>query len=202
MIGEVFRDIEQTLARCDGWCEVEKAHALAAMVFALRPKLVVEIGVFGSRSLQAFAIPMKFLNHGCAIGIDSWSREAAIAGMTDEKNLEYWGNLDYERIYQRCLTNISLSDLGPYAKIIRAKSDDVDPAQFPSDITHIDGSHEDTAYRDVVRYAPHVRIGGMIVADDVGWVSGAPQRGVEWMLSSGFIQLYPLGTGAVFQRIK
>lgn len=202
MIGEVFRDIDEALARSDGWCEPEKAYALAAMVFALRPALAVEVGVYGGRSLQAIAIPMKFLNHGCIIGIDPWDREASLEGMTDEQNLKFWGDLDHERIFQRCLNNISLSDLGPYAKIIRQKSDAVDPSQWVLDLFHCDGSHEETAYRDITRYCPHVRIGGLAILDDIQWISGAPKRGVEWMLAHGFIQLYPLGTGAVFQRVR
>lgn len=181
---------------------MDKASALVAIVCALRPDIVIEIGVYGGRSLQAFAIPMKLLNCGVTIGIDPWSKEASLEGMDDEKNREFWGNLDHDRIYQRCLDNISLSDLGPFAKIIRQKSDDVDPGQWKIDVLHTDGSHEETAYRDVTQYSPHVRVGGLVVCDDTAWSSGAPQRGVHWLLDNGFIELYQLGTGAVFQRIR
>lgn len=200
MIEEIFRDVAEANARCDGWCELDKAQALAAMVFALRPEIVIEIGVYGGRSLQAFALAMKHLDHGVSIGIDPWSKEAAIAGMTDPANLKWWSELNYERIYNRCLENISRSDLGPFLKIIRQSSDAVDPSQWKIDILHVDGSHEETAYRDVTRYSPHVRLGGIVVCDDTNWVSGAPQRGVAWLKSNGFIELYALGTGAVFQR--
>ena len=202
MLAKLFQEIEAMLARCDGWCELEKANALAAMVLALRPKIVIEIGVYGGRSLQAFALPMKHLQYGCVIGIDPWSNQASLADMADQKNIEFWASLDHERIYQRCLNNISLSDLGPYAKIIRQKSDDVDPSWWEIDLLHVDGSHEETAYRDIVRYGARVRQGGICVCDDTGWSSGAPARGVDWLLANGFIHLYPLGTGAVYQRVR
>lgn len=202
MSAELFRKIAEANARCDGWCELEKAEALAAMVITLRPMVVVEIGVFGARSLQAFALAAQQNMVGKVIGIDPWDREASIAGMEDPKNREWWSNLDHERIYQRCLANLKQSGIEHCVEIIRKKSDDVDPSQWRIDILHIDGSHEETAYRDTVRYAAHVRVGGIVVCDDTKWSSGAPQRGVDWMLANGFIELYQLGTGAVFQRIS
>lgn len=201
---ELFRQIEESNIRLKdwGWCDLTKAYALGAMVLALRPKIVVEIGVYGGRSLQPLALALKHLGSGVVIGIDPWSSAASTEGMADKANIDWWGGLDHERVYENCLNHLRYAGLEAFVQIIRKKSDDVDPAQWIIEILHVDGSHEETAYRDIVRYAACIRIGGLCVCDDVKWSSGAPQRGVEWLLANGFVQLYPLGTGAVFQRVR
>ncbi len=200
---ELFRKVEEANKRLEnlGWCDLEKANALAAMVVALRPNLVVELGVFGGRSLQAFAIPLKHLGCGTVIGIDPWHPGASLEGMADEANKKWWSELDHERIYQSCLQHLKLSDVESVVQIMREKSDDVDPSTWEISILHTDGNHEETAYRDTIRFAPRIIPGGLCIMDDTGWSSGAPRRGVEWLLANGFIELYALGTGAVYQRI-
>lgn len=197
----LFEEIAAVNARCDGWCELSKANALAAITLALRPKTALEVGVFGGRSLFAVALAMKHLGEGLIIAVDPWSPQASIEGATDAKNIEYWKNLDHERIYQRYCDNRDAAGLGKFINTVRSRSDDFEPPA-ELDFFHLDGNHEETAYRDTVRFAPKVRVGGIMVADDLGWSSGAPARGAAWLLENGFIRLYPLGTGAVFQRIK
>ncbi len=204
MSPNLFQEVEEANIRLKdwGWCDIEKAAALASMVLALSPKLIVEIGVYGGRSLQAFAIPLKRLKSGRVVGIDPWSKEAALESMADEANRQWWSHLDYERVYRVCMDNLSISGVNDFVSIIRQRSDDVDPSGWDLDILHVDGSHEEPAFRDITRYGARVRIGGLCVCDDTKWSSGAPQRGVEWLLANGFVELYPLGTGAVFQRIR
>ncbi len=200
----LFQDIATSNERLQhlGWCDLEKANTLAAMVLTLRPKVVCEIGVFGGRSLQAFALALRHLGSGVVIGIDPWDKDASVSEMADPKNIEWWSKLDHDAIYHKCMANLRLLGVEQFVQIIRKRSDDVDPAQWTFDLIHTDGSHEETAYRDTVRYGARVRVGGICVCDDTGWSSGAPQRGVEWLLANGFVQLYPLGTGAVFQRVR
>ncbi len=204
MSAELFRQVEEANIRLQhlGWCDLEKANTLAAMVIALRPTIVCEIGVFGGRSLQPMAQAMKTLGSGVVIGIDPWSKDASLEGMADQANIDWWNHLDHESVYQRCIENIAMSGIEKFVRIIRSRSDDVDPAQWDIGLLHVDGSHEETAYRDITRFAPCVVRGGIVVCDDISWTSGAPKRGVDWLLKNYFIELYPLGTGAVFQRIK
>ncbi len=201
MSSELFTRINSVVAGLPGWCSPEKAEALASMVLALKPTLAVEIGVFGGRSLQAIALAMQHVGRGRIIGIDPWSTHASLEGMADEANRAWWSHLDHEQIYQTCINGLSASTADRVTEIIRMKSDDVEPMEF-IDLLHVDGSHEETAYRDTVRFGAKVRVGGLFVADDLDWSSGAPRRGAQWLLDNGFMQLYPLGTGAVFQRIK
>lgn len=204
MTPQLFRDVIDSNERLKdwGWCDLEKALKLAAITVALRPTLAVEVGVFGGRSLQPVAIAMKHLRHGKIIGIDPWNKQASAQDMGDPANIQWWTHLDHERVYNKCIDEIRISGIEQHVEIIRRKSDEVDPEQWVVDIYHCDGNHEETAYRDTVRYASRVRVGGICVCDDIGWSSGAPQRGVDWLLANGFMQLYPLGTGAVFQRVK
>lgn len=200
MTRDLLDTIEGMLARCDGWCSLEKAHTLAAIVCALRPKLAVEIGVYGGRSLLAVALAMKHLGSGRIIGIDAWSKDASVAGMTEEANRNWWNGLDHDAIYRRFMDNLVMSGAVPFVEVVRADSNTVTPPP-ELDILHVDGSHEETAYHDTVRFGGVVRVGGIVVCDDLDWSSGAPKRGAEWMLENGFVRLYGLGTGAVFQRI-
>lgn len=201
MSSELLRRVEQLVESLPGWCPPEKAVALASMVFTLRPKLVVEIGVFGGRSLQAMALPMMHVGEGRIIGIDPWDAAASLEGMESEANRTWWGNLNHEEVYRTCMDRLRITGAIAITEIIRKKSDDVEPPESIC-ILHVDGSHEETAYRDTVRFGAKVRVGGLFVADDLDWSSGAPRRGADWLLANGFIQLYRLGTGAVFQRVK
>lgn len=186
-----------------GWCELEKAEILAALCYTTRPARVVEIGVFGGKSLIPMALAMKAAGAGGeVVGIDPWSNAAATEGY-DGANRDWWKSVDLERVYNSFLT---LRDrLGVSIRVIRARSDDVEWSA-PIGLLHIDGQHTDQAVRDVQRYAEHVTPGGYVVVDDIGWVNaGSGTRvsaAVDALAELGFEELYKLGTGAVFQRVQ
>jgi len=185
-----------------GWCELEKAEILAALCYTTRPARIVEIGVFGGKSLIPMALAMKAAGGDYeVVGIDPWSNAAATEGY-DGANREWWSAVDLDRVYNSFLT---LRDrLGLSIRVIRAKSDHVEWKQ-PIGLLHIDGQHTEQAVRDVLRYAVHVRLGGHVVVDDIGWVNpGATVQvsdAVGELAALGFVELYKLGTGAVFQRV-
>lgn len=181
------------------WCSVEKAQVLGAIVVALRPSITVEIGVWMGGSLIPIALAMKHINFGVALAIDPWSRQASVAGESSE-NAKWWGSIDHEYAYQKFLQRVKGHELNKYVEVMRARSDDVNP---PSciDLLHVDGNHTDQAIRDVERYCPRVRTGGIAVIDDIGWGGGNVQQAVGKLVDMGYRELYRLGTGAVFQRI-
>lgn len=201
MSAQLFAAIEDSNRICTGWCDLEKANTLAAMILAMRPKLIVEIGIFGGRSFIPMAMAAQLIG-AKVVGIDPWDRGASLEGMEDAANLEWWSKLDHEQIYQGFMENLRKFGVDKAVTILKQRSDDVDLKDWVIDLLHIDGSHEETAYRDTTRYAARIPVGGIVVCDDVNWVSGAPKRGVEWLLKKGFRQLYALGTGAVFQRAR
>ncbi len=185
-----------------GWCDLDKAHALAAAVVTLRPAIIVEIGVFGGKSLIPMALALQQCGGGVAWAIDPWSNVAAAEGY-DGVHAEWWGHVPIEDIYNGFVATLKKLDLERFVQIHRKKSDEVEP---PADIDllHIDGQHTDQAIRDVTRFASKVRAGGLCVMDDIAWTNGTDGQGgvgqaVKELLRLGFRQLYPLGTGAVFQ---
>jgi len=189
-----------TLVTCtrddqDQWCTEEKAHTLAGLVAVLRPELVVEIGVWRGASLLPMLIAMRHVNHGSAIAIDPWSQAASAAGEAPE-NAAWWGKVDHETAYRDFLARCERAGVVGRVAVWRKPSDEcTPPARI--DLLHVDGNHSDQAVRDVERFAPFVRTGGILVMDDVHWVGGHVSRALEIAVAMGFRELYALGTGCV-----
>ncbi len=201
---ELFEKIAEVHARTEGWCDLEKANTLAALVLALKPEVVCEIGIFGGKSFLPMALACKHNNYGTVVGIEPWNKETATQGYEGE-NLEYWtSTVDFQIIRQKFMASLVSLDLEKFVNIIEKPSYDVDP---PSrlDLFHCDGQHTAQAVRDVQRYCPMVRTGGIVILDDLTWSNSGDQpviRAEQWLLGNGFERLYTLGTGAVYQRIQ
>ncbi len=197
----LFSKIAAENARLDGWCSLPKAFTLAGIVLAIRPEVSVEIGVYGGRSLIPMALAHQAIGRGAVWGIDPWSNHVAVREQTTNVDREWWGKSDLEGLFRKVMSAIELNQLAPFTKIIRNESQFVPPPRGIS-LLHVDGSHSDTATRDIVAFAPNVTVGGFVVMDDLAWAGGGPQRGEQRLLQLGFRKLYALETGAVFQRVK
>lgn len=198
----VFDRIDAVLPSLQGWCEPEKAHALAAAVIAFKPTRIVEVGVFGGRSLIPMALACQANGKGVVIGIDPWTNAAAVDGY-DGANRDWWATVDLERVYREFVNHVSMLSLGSFVEVVRAKSDDA-PVAASYDMAHLDGQHTDQAVRDVHKFASRVRIGGLCILDDIGWVNGSGTKvgtAVDVLTRNGYEELYRIGTGAVFQRV-
>lgn len=198
---------EFTENRVPGWCPLQKALDLAAAVIAFRPKMSLEIGVFGGKSLLPIAMACEAIDHGVVIGIDPWSPAASSEGYTGE-NAQWWGHLDHEGIYRAFIAGVDRLGLKNRVAIERAKSDD---AAVPEtiDLLHIDGQHTEQAIRDVNRFAAKVRLGGIVCMDDLLWQNNGVEhvrQAVEALLALGFVELHrtvqPDGNWGFFQRIS
>lgn len=156
----------------EGWCSAEKARAMVELILEHRPAVSVEIGVFGGKSLVAQALAHKHIEHGHVYGIDPWTAGDALHGVQEKENIDWWRNLDYERIYRGCLEAVLHYDVNKYCTIVRTTSDRACPMFDYIDILHIDGNHsEEASTLDVFLYLPKVRIGGFVWFDDVDWFS-------------------------------
>lgn len=161
-----------------GWCTKSKAAILIDLVMEAKAQTVVEIGVWGGRSLVPMAFALKELGHGTAFGIDPWSATASAEGMTGV-NEEWWTMVDHEAIYQGLVNKIAKFGLKNSVELLRYTSEKAPPI-VDIDILHIDGNHSDkTSYFDVTKWAPLVRNGGYIVFDDITW--GTTTRAVDWL---------------------
>jgi predicted O-methyltransferase YrrM len=193
--------------RIPGWCPLQKALELVATVIALRPKICVEIGVYGGKSLLPIALACESIDNGVVIGIDPWSPVASAEGYTGE-NATWWGRLDHEGIYASFTANVDRLGLKNRVAIERAKSDD---AALPKtiDLCHLDGQHTEQAIRDVRRFGANVRLGGIVCMDDLEWVNdGKPHvaMAVTELVKLGFVELHRTkqsdGCWGFFQRVS
>lgn len=199
----IFDHLAEIIPTMHGWGEVEKAQRMAAMVIALNAETSAEIGVYAGRSFLGLSMGHAYIAKGTAHAIDPWTNEAAAAGY-EGANETFWKGLPLEVIYQCFVKSLEQTESNHRVVIHRKKSDDVEPPKI-IDILSVDGSHTEQAVTDVKRFAANVRIGGVCFMDDEGWQNGNDkpvQRAVKELTGLGFIRLYTLGTGGVYQRIK
>lgn len=166
--------INSVLPVMEGWCSKDKATKIAEIASQPNFKTYVEVGVFGGRSLIAAALSLS--QDGIAIGIDPWSRKESVHGFTDA-NLDWWGKLDHDDIYDKCRKSIERFGLEKKVFLIRATSEQALPLIKrigEVDAVYIDGNHHElTAMFDAVSYGGIVRAGGHILLDDMDWTRKA-----------------------------
>ena len=161
-----------------GWCQPEKAIDLYDRTVELKSKLVVEIGVFGGKSLLALGLGAKKVGDCKAIGIDSWKFEDVLNEM-DQTNKEWWASQDLEMVYRSAGQAMHKAMLHNIVQLIRKNSVDALPNIPDSiDVLHIDGNHSEwDSTRDVLNWVPKVRSGGYIYMDDEDWeTTGTAQK--------------------------
>ena len=169
--------INHYLPVMEGWLDPSRGHAMAELIIDTKPEVVVEIGVFGARSLIAQAFALRENNRGKIYGIDPWKVETAIEYFSDEKNNEWWRkSITLEDIHRGAMRAIWDHRLDEWAVIIRAASQHAYQL-FPNniDIIYIDGNHSEvSSCRDVDLYVPRVKAGGYIWMDDADWPTTQP----------------------------
>lgn len=196
----LFFQIESIMPDLHGWCSPEKAQTLAAMVVAMRPMMVVEIGVWTGASFIPMALALKQTGSGIIMGIDPWQARASVEGQTNPSDARFWSNAAmHEHEFTRFMANLDKYGVQEVSRIARKRSNEVVPPSM--EILHIDGNHGPQAVTDVQRYAPMVKQGGLCIMDDLGWSGGYVGEAVKALLKMGYRELYKLGTGAVYQRV-
>ena len=155
----------------EGWCSEEKSNKLYDLIIKTKPSKLVEIGVFGGKSLLSQAFALKDNNQGIIHGVDSWKVNDCIDGMQNESAINWWNALDYEKIYNGCKSSIENNNLQNYIKLHRMSSEEYSKMiDYEIDILHIDGNHEEeSSCKDVELYLPKVKKGGYIWFDDANW---------------------------------
>lgn len=191
------------------WCDLEKAHALAAIVLAMRPRVACEIGVWMGGSLVPIALALRALRdldaaagrdpvRRRAVAIDPWSREASCTGQ-EGADEAWWASVDHDAALEVLRGRLDRHRLTEIVEVVRARSDDA-PVPEGIGLLHVDGNHAEQATRDVARFAPAVLSGGVLVIDDLSWRGGHVRAARGLAEGLGFRELYPLGTGIVMQR--
>jgi predicted O-methyltransferase YrrM len=167
--------IREAMSALDGWCSEAKSVWLYNTVTAERPDTIVEVGIFGGRSLVPMALALKANGRGVAYGIESWSPDAATRYATNDANDDWWQKVDYGSVKRKFFDFIVRRDLLDVIKVVEADSHKAHLLFEGIDMLHIDGGHSPFgAAADVVHYGPRVRPGGIIVFDDIDWPTTKP----------------------------
>lgn len=165
--------LPKSIYNLEGWCDIEKSEKLYELVIKYKPKISLEIGVFGGRSYIPMALAHKKNNYGKCIGIDPWCKNESLTNYKcDDVNYKWWDSINYEKFYQLTLNAIIRYDVSKYTEIIRDNSLNVyDKFTNESiDIIHQDGNHsEATSYEEVLRYSSKLKRGGCWIMDDTNW---------------------------------
>ena len=102
----------------------------------------------------------------------------------NEANIIWWGSLDHNKIKQGLVNKINQFGLNKEIELIQNTSAGTPPI-YDIGILHIDGNHsEETSYFDVVKWAPLVKQGGLIIFDDMSWHENGVNttgRAIEWL---------------------
>jgi len=178
-IEEDIQGVLDMSERIPGWAPPDKLTRMFNLVLETQPHRIVEIGVFGGRSLMALAVASLHLPHPCqVVGIDAWSNNEAVENMfpevwqDEQGHLDYWEGQDLERICEGCRHLFEEEDLMEQVTLIRGDSVSTVPLFDHIDILHIDGNHTDwSSTRDVCNWVPRVRNGGFIHMDDTYWAT-------------------------------
>jgi len=155
----------------EGWSTPARGIEMAELILETKPDVVVELGVFGGRSLIAQALALKFNGRGMIYGIDPWKTEAALEG-ENQANQEWWAKVDLHQMHKATMEAVWRLELEPFVTIIRQRSEHCAMLFGNADIISIDGNHSEVAScRDVTLYAPLLAPGGYIWMDDTNWES-------------------------------
>lgn len=180
--------------KVDGWCGKEKAKKLMNLIYKTKPKVCVEIGVFGGSSVFPMAKTLSFLQNGKIYAIDPWSTEECLKGYKkDNPNYGWWEKVNLNKIFNSFEKLIDKHNLSNFCVIMRMNSEKAkDYFENESiDILHIDGNHtEECALYDVKTFFPKVKKGGYIWFDDANWES--TQKAVEFLKDN--CHFYPKGS--------
>lgn len=168
----------QSMNELEGWCSKQKADVLISLVLMMQPKKIVEIGVFGGKSLIPMAYALKENGIGTIYGIDPWSHIESAEGM-EGANFDWWYAIDHAKILKELKGKIVKYDLQDHVELIQMTSEQADPISM-IDILHIDGNHSEKAsLLDVTKWVPYVKKGGVIIFDDVNW--GTTKSATDWL---------------------
>lgn len=199
-IASLFTQIGNLVPTLGGWTSVIKAQTFAALILSYKPAISVELGAWYGRGALSLALAHKEIGKGSVIAVDAWSANASIEGQVNEADRKHWGAADHEIAYQTFLSNIQKLGLQDRITVQRCQTKD---AQIPDGVGFliVDANHGPEAISDVNKFAPKVLTGGFVYLDDLDWAGFFVRKAEAQLRAMGFRELYPIETGALYQRI-
>lgn len=171
------------IEKLHGWCDENKASYLYNHVIENKPEIIMEIGVFGGKSLFPMAQALKENGKGVIVGVEPWASSPAKEGYPDDDpNNKWWDDItqpvwdDIMFSFYQFGENQKLLD---YMEVHRNTSEgyleEFRESKRSLDLLHVDGNHStESAMFDVVNYSSFIRKGGYLVLDDMDWPSLNP----------------------------
>jgi len=170
--------IRDALPDIEGWCSERKALWLADLITSNRCLAVLEIGIYGGRSLIPMAMAVQSLGAGGKVhGVEAWSNSVAVATETNAENDAWWQTVDLNAIRKGFFRSVTRNEVADTVVVLEMSSDEAfatisTTGLGPFDLVHVDGSHSEVqALRDVEMWSGLVRPGGILVLDDIEWPS-------------------------------
>ena len=152
-----------------GWTFEEKSRYMFDIVLDLKPKVVVEVGVWRGLSVASFCAAS--LVQKCEVfAIDPWSKSAMSENGYNKCLTEEQDQLDL--VYNQFVRDFKVLELDKNLTTIRKTSWDAssDFADSSIDIFHLDGAHTEwDSTRDLIAWTPKIRVGGLFIMDDANW---------------------------------
>jgi len=169
----------------DGWCSYEKAAVLVDIILKTKPETIVEIGVYGGKSLVPMAYALEVNGKGHMYGVDPWDTSESLKGINNASSEYFWGvYVNHSAIYAALCAKIQEFNLTQRITLVRSSSEDAAPIEN-IDMLHIDGNHSpEASYIDVTKWAPLVRSGGIILLDDITWYEEnayTQAKSIQWL---------------------
>jgi hypothetical protein len=155
-LGSLVTDIQ-------GWNSTHRW--LGEAISEVRPKVVVEIGVWKGASVINMAGWMRDLGlNAVVIAVDTWLGSA-----------EHWGSDEYAKdlpsLYPQFLTNIMNADLAQY--VVPLRLDSLNAArllrrlEIVPEVIHLDAGHDyNSVFADLTEWWPTIAPGGIYLGDD------------------------------------
>lgn len=175
-VARVNAQIIRALPAIEGWCTERKALWLAGLIADYGCGKILEIGVYGGKSLIPMALALRtFAPAGKVYGVEGWSGEVATRVAMNAEHDTWWRSVDFKRIKSGFVRNVLDNDLADIVNVLEMSSDDAFKCLnaihwCAFDLIHIDGSHtEAQALSDVRMWTGLLRPGGILVMDDINW---------------------------------
>jgi FkbM family methyltransferase len=170
--------IVAALPAIEGWCTPRKAVWLAGLIAENGCNQVLEIGVFGGRSLIPMALAVRQqAPDGKVYGVEAWTSDLEVETATDAAGDAWWRNVELEAIKARFLSSLLDNELAGIVNVLEMSSDEAFACltaigPFAFDLIHLDGSHDEAqALRDARSWMGLLRPGGILVLGDIAWPS-------------------------------
>jgi predicted O-methyltransferase YrrM len=179
-ITELSRSIRLATSKIEGWNSDHKADSLISLVLWTKPKRILEVGVFGGKSLCVFGLSLQYLGQGHITGIDSWTTSAVVDSHETAEEKQWWAGhgegpgsvLEQRRL--EAIRWVKTFGLDPYCTIRQADAHQVS-SEYENesfDIIHLDADKSHIgSLREIHTWLPKLRIGGYLVYDDCDWLT-------------------------------